>query len=128
MRHGDRVKASVSAGLVVAVVLLGGCSAQSETGGLCPLSLEYDGDTYYALKTESRVQGGEPLGSVRFGCNTDDEAGRQDARARFPAESLRGIDPAVAFAVPSRWPRYIFYSGPSDASSFPPEVKRLLNH
>ena len=112
----------------MAVLLLAGCSAQSEPDGSCALSLEYDGDTYYALKTENPAQGEDSLGSVRYACITDDEAGRQDARARFPAESLRGIDPAVAFTVPSRWPGYIFYSGPSNASSFPPEVESLLNH
>lgn len=127
MRDGERVNKSVSAGLVMAVVLVTGCSAQSEPAGLCPLSLEYDGHTYDALKTENPAQGENSLGSVRFACITDDEAGRQDARARFPAESLRGIDPAVAFAVPSRWPGYIFYSRPSNASSFPPEVESLLN-
>ncbi|MGZ4587762.1 MAG: hypothetical protein ACXVX9_08150 [Mycobacteriaceae bacterium] len=119
---------AASGGLAMVVVLLAGCSAQSEPGGLCPLSLERDGDTYYALKTQHRVRGEEPLAPVGFACITDDEAGREDARARFPARSLPGIDPAVAFAVPSRWPRYIFYSGPSNASSFPPEVERLLRH
>ena len=42
-------------------------------------------------------------------------------------ESIEGVDPKVAFVVPSRWPGYIFYSGPSNATTFPPEVRRLLN-
>jgi hypothetical protein len=122
------VKTTVPVGLALVAVLLAGCAAQSEPGGSCALSLQYDGYTYYALKTEKPVKGGQSLGSVGFACITDDEAGRQDARARFPAESLPGVDPDVAFAVPSRWPGYIFYFGPSNASSFPPEVESLLNH
>ncbi len=103
-----------------------GCSG-AESGGLCPLSMEYNGETYYALKTERLVRGQQPIADVRFACLTDDEAGREDATARFPAESIEGVDPRVAFVVPSRWPGYIFYSGPSNATTFPPEVKRLLD-
>jgi hypothetical protein len=122
------VKTWLSAGSVIVAVLLAGCTEVPQAGGSCPLSMQYDGETYYALKTENRVRGNESPGSVRFACITDDEAGRQDAVARFEAESLRGVDPAVAFAVPSRWPGYIFYSGPSNASSFPAKVESLLNH
>jgi hypothetical protein len=53
---------------------------------------------------------------------------KEDAAARFQAMTLKGVDPTVAFVVPSRWPEYIFFSGPSNASTFPPEVERLLNH
>lgn len=42
--------------------------------------------------------------------------------------TLEGVDPTCAFVVPSRWPDYIFFSGPSNASTLPPEVERLLNH
>ena len=120
---------------VIAAAVIGGVLALSQSGcsgeqsgGLCPLSMAYDGDTYYALKSEAPVQGQQSIGDVRFACLTDDEAGREDAKARFPAESVEGVDPKVAFVVPSRWPGYIFYSGPSDATTFPPGVERLLNH
>ena len=87
------------------------------------------GKTYYALKTEKPVTGAEPLEDVGFGgCMTgsDDAAAIADAKARFPAQAVDGIDASVAFVVPSRWPRYVFYSGPS--RTIPPEVERLLNH
>ena len=119
-----RVVAAVSS--AVLVFALTGCAGEP-SGGLCPLSLDFDGVTYHPLKTERRVHGAEPLTDVRFACLTDDAAGREDAQARFPAESVEGIDPEVAFVVPSRWPRYVFYSGPSDAKSFPPAVEKLLN-
>lgn len=114
--------------LVSALVLSACTSSAVSEGGLCPLSLKYDGHTYYAVKTEHRVRGDKPLADVGFACKTDDQAGRRDARARFPAETLKGVDPAVVFVVPSEWPRYLFYFGPSKASTFPPEVRRLLNH
>jgi hypothetical protein len=113
---------------MVLAVLIAGCSrADDEIENSCPLSMEYNDATYYPLKTEHPVQGEESLGSVGFACITDDEAGRIDAEARFPAQSLRDVDPAVAFVMPSRYPRYVFYSGPSDASSFPPGAQELLN-
>ena len=119
---------------MIAAVVIGGVLALSqsgcsgaESGGSCPLSMNYNGETYYALKTEGHVQGQQPIADVSFACLTDDEAGREDAKARFPAESIEGIDPKVAFVVPSRWPGYIFHSGPSNATTFPPEVRRLLN-
>ena len=80
--------------MIAAVVISGvlalsqsGCSG-AESGGLCPLSMNYNGETYYALKTERHVQGQQPIADVGFACLTDDEAGREDARARFPAESI----------------------------------------
>jgi hypothetical protein len=33
---------------------------------------------------------------------------KEDAAARFQAMTLKGVDPTVAFVVPSRWPEYIF--------------------
>jgi hypothetical protein len=70
-------------------------------------------------------------GSGGGGEASQDEPGtaeKEDAAARFQAMTLNGVDPNVAFVVPSRWPDYIFFSGPSNASTFPPEVERLLNH
>ena len=117
----------MTATLLVAASLSVACAGE-EDPGLCALSLDYEGQTYYPLKTDKRVQGAQPLADARFSCINNDAAGREDAKARFPAKSVDGIDPRVAFVVPSRWPRYIFYSGPSGAESSPPQVERLLNH
>ena len=96
---------------MIAAVVIGGVLALSqsgcsgaESGGLCPLSMNCNGETHYALKTEGLVQGQQPIADVGFACLTNDEAGREDAKARFPAESIEGVDPKVAFVVPSRWP------------------------
>ena len=85
---------------MIAAVVIGGVLALSqpgcsgaESGGSCPLSMNYNGETYYALKTEGHVQGQQPIADVGFACLTDDEAGREDARARFPAESIERCRP-----------------------------------
>jgi hypothetical protein len=121
--------------LAVMPLLLAGCSESGgEPEGSCPLALDYEGRTYYALKTEKPVKGWTDLAEVGFSSCADsggqDEPGiaeAEDAAARFEARTLEGIDPGVAFVVPSEWPRYLFYSGPSGASDFPPGVERLLN-
>jgi hypothetical protein len=121
--------------LLVTVVVFAatGCSGSGGEGdSSCPLALEYDGRTYYAMKTEKPVTGSETLADVGFSLCDDsggqDERDVADAAARFTAQTVEGIDPSVAFVVPSEWPRYLFYSGPTNASTFPPGVKRLLNH
>ena len=124
--------------LVVAMtlLLLAGCSGSN--GGdeaSCALALKYEGHTYNPLKAAKPVTGAKPLAAVRFAM-CDDSGGQvepgpaeeEDAAARFQALTLEGIDPTVAFVVPSRWPDYIFFSGPSNASTFPPEIESLLNH
>lgn len=124
--------------LVVAMTLLvlAGCSGSNGGGeGSCALALKYEGRTYHALKAAKPVTGAEPLAEVRFSL-CDDSGGQvepgtaeaEDAAARFEAMTLEGIDPSVAIVVPSRWPDYIFFSGPSNASTFPPEIEGLLNH
>lgn len=125
----DLVKGRVAGLALVSALVLSACATAAESdGGLCPTSLKFRGHTYYPVKTEHRVRGDKPLADVRFACLTDDRAGREDARARFHGETLKGVDPAVAFVVPSEWPRYLFYFGPSNASTFPPEIRRLINH
>jgi hypothetical protein len=42
--------------------------------------------------------------------------------------TLDGIFPTIVFVVPSRCPDDIFFSGPSNAATLPPEIQRLLNH
>lgn len=124
--------------LVVAMTLLvlAGCSGSNGSGqASCALALKYEGRTYYSLKAAKPVTGDEPLPEVRFSL-CDDSGGHvepgtaeaEDAAARFEAMTLDGVDPTVAFVVPSRWPDYIFFSGPSNATTFPPEIERLLNH
>ena len=123
--------------LVVAMTLLvlAGCSGSNGSGeASCALALKFEGRTYYSLKAAKPVKGAEPLSEVRFAL-CDDSGGQvepgsaenEDAAARFRAMTLNGIDPTVAFVVPSRWPDLIFFSGPSDAETFPPEIERLLN-
>lgn len=123
--------------LVVAMtlLLLAGCSDSNGSGQTkCGLALKYEGRTYYSLKAAKPVTGAEPLPEVRFSL-CDDSGGqvepgtaeKEDAAARFQAMTLEGIDPTVAFVVPSRWPDYIFFSGPSNASTFPPEIEPLLD-
>lgn len=123
--------------LVIATMLLilAGCSDPNGGGEAdCALALTHDGRTYHSLRAAKPVNGAESLGEVRFSLCDDsggqDEPGtaeEEDAAARFQAMTLEGIDPAIAFVVPSRWPRYIFFSGPSNATTFPPEIERLLN-
>ena len=125
-----------SAVVAMTLVAMAACSGSGGGGeASCALALEYQGRTYYSLRAAKPVTGADPLPAVRFSLCDDsggqDEPGvaeREDAAARFPAMTLRGVDPAVAFVVPSRWPDYVFFSGPSNASSFPPEVDRLLDH
>ena len=113
--------------------VLAGCSGSS--GASCALALQYEGRTYYSLKAAKPVTGADPLSAVRFS-PCDDSGGQvrpgaaeaEDAAARFQAMTLEGVDPSVAFVVPSRWPDYVFFSGPSDAATFPPEIERLLSH
>jgi Family of unknown function (DUF6281) len=118
------------------LLVLTGCSGPSgHDAASCALALEYQGRIYYSLTAAKPVTGADPLPEVRFSL-CDDSGGetepgtaeKEDAAARLPAMTLKGVDPTVAFVVPSRWPRYIFFSGPSNASTFPPKVKRLLKH
>jgi hypothetical protein len=93
------------------------------------LALELGGRTYYAMKTEERVTGSGSLAEVRFApCDDGSGIPAGDRSARFDAQRLDGIDPTVAFAVPSQWPRRVFVTGPVDGSSLPAEVERLLNY
>jgi hypothetical protein len=41
--------------------------------------------------------------------------------------TLEEVDPTVAFVVPSPWPEQIFFSGSSNASTFPQGVELLLS-
>ncbi len=132
MQRNWRRRSTPLHALTVLALLLAGCASTTETegGGSCAQAFEYRGETYYALKTHKPVPGVRSIGDVKFGsCVTsgDDEAAAEDAKARFPAQSIEGIDPSVAFVVPTRDPGYIYYSGPSDASTFPSEVEALLN-
>ena len=119
--------------VAMTLFLLAGCSGGGQAS--CALALTYEGRTYHSLKAANPVTGAEPLPEVRLSL-CDDSGGQvepgtaeeEDAAARFQAMTLEGIDPTIAFVVPSRWPDYIFFSGPSNASTFPPEIERLLNH
>jgi hypothetical protein len=124
-------------GVAMTLLTLAGCSGSGGGGeASCALALEYEGRTYDALKAAKPVTGADPLlPEVRYSLCDDsggqDEPGtaeKEDAASRFKPMTLKGVDPNVAFVVPSRWPDYIFFSGPSNASTFPPEVERLLNH
>ncbi len=55
----------------------------------------------------------------------DGTAERQDAEEKVPARTIAGIDPSVAFVVPTRDPDYLYYSGDA-TSSLPPEIATLL--
>jgi Family of unknown function (DUF6281) len=132
MHHRDMKGAMVVA---MSLLMLAGCASSNGSGeASCALALQYQGRTYYGLKAAKPVTGGEPLAEVRFS-PCDDSGGQvepgtaeeEDAAARFQALTLKGIDPTVAFVVPSRWPSYIFFSGPGNATTFPPKIKRLLN-
>lgn len=127
-----RLKQSARGLLVVAFAASGvGCASHDSDGGegSCAQAYDYRGQTYSALKTENRVPGTRSIGDVSYtACMTssDDDASKKDAEAKFPAYAVKGIDPSIAFVVPAD-PRYIYYSGPSDASTFPPGVQKLLN-
>ena len=109
--------------VAMTLLLLAGCSGGGQAS--CALALTYEGRTYHSLKAAKPVTGAEPLPEVRLSL-CDDSGGQvepgtaeeEDAAARFQAMTLDGIDPTD----------YIFFSGPSDASTFPPEIERLLNH
>ena len=133
MHHKDMKRFLV---VTMTLLVLAGCSGSNGSGeASCALALKYEGRTYYSLKAAKPVKGAEPLSEVRFSL-CDDSGGqvepgtaeKEDAAARFPAMTLDGIDPTVAFVVPSRWPDHIFFSGPRNAATFPPEIERLLNH
>jgi hypothetical protein len=126
--------------VAVAPLLLAavGCGAESQggtAGGSCPLAFAYRSQTYYAYKTEKPVEPGRPFGEVRYprcddfgGQAIDEPALDEDAAARFRAYTIAGVDPADAFVVPSEHRHYLFFSGSSDGTAMPPEVRRLLNH
>ena len=114
------------AALLVLLPVLSGCASGDTDGGLCPSSLDLRGVTYNQLATQRHLHGGQPVGSAKYACLTPDAAGHEDARARFTARRIRGVDPDVAFVVPDEFPGYVFWSGPSNAQTFPPQVERLL--
>jgi hypothetical protein len=129
-----RVRARVAGGALVASVMLVGCAEPSgETESACALALQHEGRTYVAIEPDEPVAGVDPVAEVRF-APCDDSGGQDepgpaeaaDAAARFAAMTITGIDPTVAFVVPTEWPEYVFYSGSSDPGSLPPEVERLL--
>jgi hypothetical protein len=135
--------------VAVAVALLFGavsCGQGSQypgggSGGSCPLTLFYRSHTYYPYQTEKPVEPGRPLGWVRYppcddfgggavesdGRVIDELAPEEDAAARVRAYTIAGVDPAVAFVVPSSYRRTLFFSG-RYGTEMPPDVERLLTH
>jgi hypothetical protein len=114
------------AALLVMLPALSACASGDTGGGLCPGALELDGVTYNQLATQRHLPGGRPVGRAAYACTTPDAAGRKDARARFTARTIRGVDPEVAFVVPDEFPGYVFWNGPSNAQTHPRQVERLL--
>ena len=95
-----RWSATMAVMRMIAAVVIGGVLALSqsgcsgaESGGLCPLSMNYNGETYYALKTEGRVQGQQPIVDVGFACLTDDEAGPRGCEEEIPGRVHRRCRP-----------------------------------
>lgn len=114
-----------------------GCATTSSSGeASCAFLMLFHGRTYVGIPTASRVTGERPLGSVHrptcFDHNhvTADEraAERAATRARHPAWTLPGIDPRLAFAIPSEFPRVVFYShlGSFRPRDLPPALRRIV--
>jgi hypothetical protein len=127
---------NVAASVVLALTGAG-CAATSSSGNAsCAFLMVFHGRTYVGISTASPVTGEHPLGSVRrptcFDTNhvTADEraAERAATRARHAAWTLPGIDPRMAFAIPSEFPRVVFYSRPGSSRlrDLPPALRRLV--
>jgi hypothetical protein len=135
--------------LAVAVatpLLIGAVSCGQESqdsgegsGGSCPLTLVYQSHTFYPYQTEKPVESGRPLGGVRYPPCDDGGGGQVDSNGHVTHElasndgtavparayTITGVDPAVAFVVPSSYRHTLFFPG-RYGTEMPPEVERLL--
>lgn len=123
----------MSAAALLAVGLAaGGCGSNGSEaggggGGVCPAALNFHHHTYYANPANAAVPTGTTLGQGRYP-NCDDghgPAGTGTAKVL----AIRGIDPALAVAVPSYVDgKYVWLEKHEhDPNALPPVLNRLLN-
>ncbi|MFC6288251.1 DUF6281 family protein [Nocardioides sp. GCM10027113] len=101
-----------------------GCADDIADTESCALGFEREGDSYYPHEAAEPLQEGRDLGTVRT-LVCDDGAGPSEQEVR-EAVAIRGVDPAIAFIVPSEGASTIFAVGPPDGSAIPDEIRNLL--
>ncbi|MGH8893223.1 MAG: DUF6281 family protein [Actinomycetes bacterium] len=116
----------LSLGSTLAMLIIAtSCANASEEGGGCALGFVRGETTYYPYEASRPLPRGRTLGRVPS-VTCGDGAGEEAEPEFREAVAIRGIDPAVAFLVPSENPSMIFAPGPPDGSELPAEVEKLL--
>lgn len=123
-----------AAALLAVGLAAGGCGSNGSEaggggggGGVCPAALNFHHHTYLANPANAAVPTGNSLGHGRYPNCNDGHGATGTGTAKVLA--IRGIDPALAVAVPSYIDgKYVWVEKHQhDPNALPPLLKRLLN-
>lgn len=128
---------NVLASLTLLILTATGCASTTSSGeASCALIMVFRGHAYVARHTATPVKAIRRVGSAHFPSCFDHNhitpqeraADRAETRVRHAVWTLRGIDPRIAFAVPSEYPHMVFYSGPGNARlrDLPSALRRII--